>query len=352
MNPLVLGSVLLGLSLPLEAQTQVRALFIGNSFTFGLSDSQDMTQAAGGIPGIFDRLAQAGGQGDPTTVMRADPSVDFQFHDSNATTLDSIASQPWTHVILQNFSTEPTHYVDGSHSIADHLNYGASLYRRILTNNPATQVILYETWSRAAANTTYITGVSGPQTFASTTEMQLELRTNYATLAARLNADHPSNPPVLVAPVGDAWQNAGGLRSAADPQFVDLFASDHYHGNDNGHYLAAAVIYSVIYQVSPHGLSSNALISSLNLNFTVPPATLEDAAWLTVNSAAPAEPLKFVSPYRTNGQLVLTWTGNGQLELASTLPGFWIPIAGATNSPFSIGMTNTSGFFRLQQISP
>jgi hypothetical protein len=56
-----------------------------------------------------------------------------------------------------------------------------------------------------------------------------------------------------------------------------------------------------------------------------------------------------VSFYRTNGQLVLTWTGNGQLERAPTLPGFWTPIPGATNSPFFIGMTNTSGFFRLKQ---
>ena len=41
-----------------------KVLFIGNSFTIG--------SGGGGVPGIFDRLAQAGGHGDPTTVTLED----------------------------------------------------------------------------------------------------------------------------------------------------------------------------------------------------------------------------------------------------------------------------------------
>ena len=133
-----------GLLFPLLASAEFKVLFIGNSFTIG--------SGGGGVPGIFDALAQAGGQENPTVLMRAVGGEDYEFHSLDPTTGAAIQSQPWTHVILQNYSTEPTHLVDGTHSIADHLTYGASLYRQIMTNNPATKVILFETWSRAAAH--------------------------------------------------------------------------------------------------------------------------------------------------------------------------------------------------------
>lgn len=188
-------------------------------------------------------------------------------------------------MILQNYSTEPTHLASGS--VADHYTYGSLLYQQVLQNDPQTQVILFETWSRAAAHS-LITGVSSPTSFASTAEFQSELRTNYHGLADSLNAAYPTNPPVRVAPVGTAWENAGGLRDASDPLFLPLFGSDNYHGNNNGYYLAACVFYSLIYGVSPHGLSTNSLITSLNLGLTVTPTLLEDFAWATVSGSQQA----------------------------------------------------------------
>lgn len=254
---------------------QNRVLFIGNSFTIG--------NGGGGVPGIFDRLAQAGGHTDPDTVMQATGGVDFKYHYESAATLATIASKPWTHVILQNYSTEPTHLASGS--IPDHYTYGTLLYEKIMQNNPQTQVILFETWSRSAVHP-LITGVSGPNSFASTAEFQTELRTNYQGLAHSLNLNHPTNPFVAVAPVGDAWENAGGLRNLSDPLYVRLHDSDEYHGNNNGYYLTACVIYSVVYGVSPHGLGTNPLITSLGLGLTVPTEQLEDVAWATVSGGS------------------------------------------------------------------
>jgi hypothetical protein len=234
------------------------------------------------VPGIFDRLAQAAGEADPTTVMQAVGGTDYQYHATDPAALAAIVSQPWTHVVLQNYSTEPTHLADGSHSVADHLTYGAELCRQVLTNHPQAQVILFETWSRAASHP-LITGVSSPSGFASTDEFQAELRTNYARLASLVTSNHPASPPVRVGPVGDAWQNAGGLRAASDPLFADLHGADDYHGNDNGYYLAAAVFYSVIYGRSPEGLSTHPLVTGLNLGLTEPPAMLERVAWATVS---------------------------------------------------------------------
>jgi len=269
--------IALGLLSPISSFAQHQVLFIGNSFTIG--------SGGGGVPGIFDRLAQAGGHLNPNTVMAAVGGQDFQYHTQAPATQNAITSQPWTHVILQNYSTEPTHLASGS--VADHYTYGTLLHQQILQNNPQTQVILFETWSRAEAHS-LITGVSSPTSFASTAEFQNELRTNYRGLADSLNATHPTNPPVLVGPVGTAWENAGGLRDSSDPLFVPLFGSDDYHGNNNGYYLAACVFYSVIYGVSPHGLSTNSLITSLNLGFTVSPTLLEDFAWATVSGSLQA----------------------------------------------------------------
>ncbi len=257
----------------LAGHAQHRVLFIGNSFTIG--------SGGGGVPGIFDRLAQAGGHPDPVTVMRAAGGQDFQYHSQDASTQSTLESQPWTHVVLQNYSTEPTHLASGS--VDDHYAFGTALHQQAMANNPMTRVILFETWSRAAVHP-MITGASSPTSFASTAEFQAELRSNYQGLADVLNATHPAHPPVVVAPVGTAWERAGGLLRSTDPGFVPLFGSDNYHGNNNGYYLAACVIYSTIYGVSPVGLSTNPLVSSLNLGLTVPGARLEESAWATVSS--------------------------------------------------------------------
>ncbi len=263
------------------ARAQLKVLFIGNSFTYG-------DHGTTSVATIFDRLAQAGGQVDPTTMMSAAGGTDYEYHNSNSTTLSAISSQLWDYVILQDYSTEPTHYVDGSHSIADFNTFGNSLYNKVLANNPSTKILLYETWSRPVANTQYITGTSSPTSFASTAEMQGELRQNYFNLAKSLNSAHPNNPAVQVAPVGDAWQNAGGLLPSSDPKFTDLFADDNYHGDDDGYYLAAAVFYAKIYGQSPVGLSTKSQVASLHLVRDVSATFLENTAWNTVAVPEPS----------------------------------------------------------------
>jgi hypothetical protein len=277
---ILLAATMMSLSSVVSAQPKI--LFIGNSFTFGASDATNKTMKLGGVPALFALLAQAAGKVKPITAMTAPGGTDFRYHNSDPAAIAAIDSQPWDYVVLQNYSTEPTHLTADAHSLKNHYTYGTALYRRILGNDPLTQVILYETWSRAAAHP-FITGVSSPTSFASTTEFQSELRTNYKGLADSLNAAYPTNRPVIIAPVGDAWEKAGGLRAAFDPHYVRLHASDDYHGNDNGYYLSAAVFYATIYGANPHGLYTNALISNLHLNLTVPAAELEDVAWSTVN---------------------------------------------------------------------
>ncbi|MGK0189832.1 MAG: hypothetical protein ACI9R3_005650 [Verrucomicrobiales bacterium] len=257
------------------ASAQNRVLFIGNSFTYGSGDGR--AQAAGGVPGIFDALAIAGGHADPVTQMQTTGGVDFEYHVGNAATQNAISSDQWTHVILQNHSTEPTHLSSGS--VDDHFSFGTKLYEQVLANNPATEVVLYETFARAEVHA-LITGTSGPNSFASTAEFQEEIRTQYRALADALTAGHPGLPLVQVAPVGSAWESAGGLLASNAEGYRSLHSSgDDYHGNDNGYYLAAAVFYAKIYGESPQGLSMSSQVQALNLQLTEDAAALETVAW-------------------------------------------------------------------------
>jgi hypothetical protein len=254
-----------------------KVLFIGNSLTYGQGGTA-------GVPLVFQRLAFAAGYTDTVVDLRTMWGSDFQYHAGNATTLSGIRSQAWDFVVLQNYSTEPTHLVDGSHSIAKHLSFGLQLYQQIKANRAQTQVILYQTWSRAAAHS-LITGVSSTTSFASTAEFQDELWANYWLLANSVAYDYPADLPVRVSPVGDAWELAGGLLPSSNPAFVSLFDPDNLHGNDNGYYLAAAVHYATIFGASPEGLSASSYITNLGLKTTVSKAFLERAAWTAVSTA-------------------------------------------------------------------
>lgn len=318
-------------------------LFLGNSFTIGGSSS---------VPVIFDRLAIAGGQEDPNTVMRAVGGQDFQFHETDATSQAQIAARPWTHVVLQNYSTEPTHIG----SVADHFQYGNLLHQRIMANYPATQVVLFETWSRAA-NHALITGASTATTFSSTAQMQAELRENYAALATNLNMAYPASLPVIIAPVGDAWENTGALLPGSDPFFTNLHNTDRYHGNNDGYYLSAAVIYATIYQTSPEGLHLLPAVSSLNLNLTNA-AALERQAWDTVTGntgirflshpqsreVAPGQSTTFTASVRGAVPYQVQWFRNDEPVPGATSLSLTVPdvTAGMNGDVYLAKVTNAT----------
>ncbi|MDF3130905.1 hypothetical protein P0Y35_16965 [Kiritimatiellaeota bacterium B1221] len=247
-----------------HASAELKVLFIGNSFTIGGGKS---------VPTIFDALANAAGQEDPTTVMRAVGGKDYKYHYQNS--LSHIQSDQWTHVVLQNYSTGPTHIGN----IPDHMTYGGLLYDAIIANNPDTHVHLYQTWARAEAHS--LIGTS----FATTDEMLGELVTNYQALADALNQANPDKAPVIVNPVGEAWNLAGGNLPASDPDYIDLWASDNYHGDNRGYYLSACVHYASIYKQSPEGLYSEPEITALSLSISSTDAAhLETTAWRIVTA--------------------------------------------------------------------
>jgi len=338
---MLLTAVLLTVS---PATAQNRVLFIGNSYTMAVSWGGTVSVAT-----MFDALAQAGGHPDPEVTLRGQPGEDFEYHATSSTTLNAIKSDEWTHVVLQNYSTEPTHlYPNGGKHLAKHYTYGKQLYDQIMDNNPATQVVLYETWARHARHS-LITGTSSPTSFESTTEMMNELRHHYAALADQLNAAHPDNPPVFVSPVGSAWEHAGGNLEPTDPGYVDLFndPTDYFHGDDDGYYLAACVIYATIYERSPVGLSDSPLISALSLDLDEDPHQLETAAWETVLERYGVEPPTLSITRNEADQLILEWS-SGRLQWAESLDEEWTDFDPQPLSPFTNSFSGGKRFYRLQ----
>src|SRR5438309_1637268 len=81
-------------------------LFIGNSFTFGAGDQA--IQKYGGIPKLVEAIAASKGK-TVTTMMVAVGGKDWGFHLQQPKTAEALAARKWDWVVLQDFSTKPTH---------------------------------------------------------------------------------------------------------------------------------------------------------------------------------------------------------------------------------------------------
>ncbi len=211
---------------PQPVEPPTRILFIGNSFTFG-----------GPVPAIVDALANDAGWPDPEVVYSAFGGESLQGHRNNRPqTLQRVDEGDWDVVVLQELSTRPTDNAgDPERFKAD----ATWFHDRIKASSPDARVLLYETWARHPDHGIY------PNRFANPTEMQAQLRFHYNDAAERYipaNAAAAVEPPVGVAPAGDAWE-----AHLAEPDARRLHGDDDYHAGVNGQYLNGLVIYSTIY---------------------------------------------------------------------------------------------------------
>lgn len=205
----------------------MNVLFIGNSFTMGNGD--ETVLQPGGVPFLFAELAVAAGVERPVTRLCALGGRKFSDHLQDETgALTAIREGGWDYVVLQGYSTAPTH---AGHPESFH-SCGVQLHREILQASPQATTVLYETWARHPQHPMVSGAASlfpdGP------TQMQRELREGYRQLLALLGEG------ACIAPVGDAWELALLERD------IRLHATDDYHANRNGSYLAALVILGTV----------------------------------------------------------------------------------------------------------
>lgn len=237
----------LALAAPAGATT---ILFVGNSFTYGEpagaaptvknfrpSTVTDLNGTkVGGVPALFKAMTeQAGLQYDVSLETVGGKGVDYHYKHR----LDTIV-KPYDKVLLQSYSTldaaDP-----GNPAIL--LTYTGLLAKAFRAVNPAVEVMLMSTWSRA--DLAY--RGNGRWRGQAIGQMALDLRCGYDAAAA-------ASPLIgRVIPVGEAWNRAIGS-GLADPDPYDgigagqlnLWAPDHYHASQYGYYLEALTVFGSV----------------------------------------------------------------------------------------------------------
>lgn len=242
-------------------------LFVGNSFTYG--GAEPGVADFGGVPKLVEAIAASKGKAAATRMVTTG-GKDWGFHLKNPVTDEALRSKAWNWVVLQDYSSKPTH----AGNVDEFMKNGQLFYDRIVQESPQAQIVLYATWALGPKNAIFSATPSSKQ-FADPAEMTEEIAKNYDILADHLRAED-SHREVRVAPVGLAFAQC--LKK--NPE-ISLYGGDSKHANRNGSYLAALVIYATIFHDSPQGATGKLP------GFTLPP---EEAAKLQAVAGEVCEP--------------------------------------------------------------
>lgn len=214
-----------------QAQPAKDILWYGNSFTNATCCGGSVS-----VPNTFRLIAIAAGHPEPINRNASADGQSLQFHlnsNTNVITTGIVPGGQWEHVVLQDFSTMPTHIGN----LAQHISSSVALYQKVAQHSPNVVPVMYETWARGFGHSYYAGG--SPAFPGGPAQMQAELRDGYHQSTAAINALVGSDL-AKYAPVGDVWEfrNFDGT----------MYAGDIYHANDRGTLLNALVLYATIYE--------------------------------------------------------------------------------------------------------
>jgi len=204
------------------AAASVSVLFVGNSLT-----------QANDLPTVFKRLAAQSALHVDVDVNSITPGGAFLYdHWRSGVALARLRELQPNFLILQGQSIEPL-------LAPQKFNYYASLFKTDADRISA-KTILFSTWARPAGDPYYKDVTSG----GSPAEMQTRLNSAYASLAQNIGA--------TLAPVGLGFE-----RARNDAPAVELLDGTQ-HPSPAGTYLAAAILFRVIFHSSPVGSNYHA----------------------------------------------------------------------------------------------
>ncbi len=233
----MIKSIWLFLFIPalLTAQTtkKVKALFIGNSYTY-----------SNNLPLLISNLALANND----TLKYDDYTPGGytfynHFNDNNCKT--KINSSIWDYVVLQAQSQEPSFSPFQVNSQT--LPYAIKLDSMIKEDINCDKTIFFETWGRKNGDASNCAVYPPVCTYSG---MQNRLRDSYKKFADTCQA--------VMSPVGEAFR----LSIQLNPS-LELYQPDQSHPSLEGSYLAACVFYEVLFQKSVY---PNQYLSTLNLS--------------------------------------------------------------------------------------
>jgi hypothetical protein len=186
---------------------------------------------------MFSTLANSGNHL-VETGMLAQGGWTLDEHVSDPNTTITLGSMTWDFVVLQEQSEIPAFEQS---RIASMYPAARQLVNTIRAQNA--KPIFFLTWAHKDGMPDY-----GCPDYAS---MQTQVTLGYRTIANQLAAP--------IAPVGVAWSEV--LKQASS---MDLWQADGSHPTINGTYLAACILYTVIFRESPVGLNHPSQVSADN----------------------------------------------------------------------------------------
>lgn len=224
-----------------EVQTDLRILFIGNSYTDNWTTK---------IPTMFQQLANYNGQSVSTVLSRCNLGFTLQDHANNFSTLNAINQGDWDYVILQ----------ENAGMLANQLfpqsvlqNSVSTLVNIIDNNSPDASIVLYQMVPPFDENTSNYNNT------------QSSWNTAFAAVAS-------SNPMLSVVNIGQAFTNAytGAYGFDPTPDHLRFTSTYQHHFDNSGGFLAAVSFYTAIFNNKPCiPASMNFYIGNSNANGSV-----------------------------------------------------------------------------------
>lgn len=230
------------------AKPAFRVLFVGNSYT-----------AAHSLPRLVANLAAAAGEKRRLVYKAETPGgCTLEGHLSGGKVIALLQEGTWERVVLQDQSQVPS--LDESYRLQHMYPAVRSLDRAIRAAGART--VFFMTWG-------YKRGDTENRPDDSYGAMQARLAQGYGRIAQELSVE--------LAPVGLAWEQALVSRPG-----LELWAGDGMHPSLVGSYLAACVMYTVLYGNPPARNPYHAGLEEPEARF------LQEVAAATVRSQASA----------------------------------------------------------------
>jgi PKD repeat protein len=221
MKRVLVFSLFLFFNTCINAQDTLRALFIGNSYTY-----------FNNLPDIIKNLAVS--NGDTLIHLSSTPGGHtFQQHSTNSTTLGYIQQGNWDYVVLQQQSQMPS-FPDNDVS-ANTYPYARFLDSMINEYNDCAETVFYMTWGRQNGDASNCANWPPVCTYQG---MDSLLRLRYTIMA--------NDNDAILSPVGAVWRY---IRQTWPT--INLYNADGSHPSAEGSYAAACAFYAVMYRKNP-----------------------------------------------------------------------------------------------------
>jgi len=218
----------LNLRKPAQVKTEPTILFLGNSMTY-FND----------LPTVFMNLSRSGGfAAEVYELTEGSYRLEYfadETDEVGAQVYDALKSYDWDYVILQEQSGISTIGAE------EHMYPAARTLDSMIREANGESVFLM-TWAYREGFSLPLLGLEFKNT---REEMQTQMAQNYGDIAAELDA--------LLAPAGIAF-----MRCSANYPEIELWDEDGNHPSPAGTYLAACVLYQVLYDQSPGELGYTA----------------------------------------------------------------------------------------------